>query len=405
MLPVLVGDTPPFSADEMPGSLRALRSSRRRSSGAISWNPDIGLLISRIEAIALEQPPTAPEPAATLSEEKPPAPILAGAGGVAPPPDAAHYEDVLEQMVDEGNLVPVPRIADGDRTRRRGRRKPRRRPDAKDLAAALAERFGIKEQLRPALPEIAQYVYTTKGRAELWRALKKLPAVRSQPRPVHRFLAGFPGTLRKLGLPPRYQLIVSANFDQALEQAFDDAGEPYDLAVYMASGQDEGKFVHFPVGESPRPVNIPNAYFEFKIGNDGELWKTLIVKIHGAVDGKIRDYHWQENYVITEDHYIDYLSMSPIHDFVPGQILAKLKESHCLFLGHTVRDWNHRVFLKRIWDRNLGATSWAVEPDPDLLEKRIWAETRVDLYASDLADYVGQLQARLIKRTEGINRS
>jgi hypothetical protein len=404
VVPVLVEDTPPFSADEMPGSLRAFAKLQAAQFRCDFLESDTGLLISRIEALALEQSPAAPESAATLSDEKPPTPILADAARVAPPPDAAHYEDVLEQMVDEGNLVLF--LGSQLATERAGRPGETSSPPGdKDLAAALAERFGIKEQLRPALPEIAQYVYTTKGRAELWRALKKLAAVHSQPRPVHRFLAGFPGTLRKLGLPIRYQLIVSANFDQALEQAFDDAGEPYDLAVYMASGQDEGKFVHFPVGESPRPVNIPNAYFGFKIGNDGELWKTLIVKIHGAVDGKIRDYHWQENYVITEDHYIDYLSMSPIHDFVPGQILAKLKESHCLFLGHTVRDWNHRVFLKRIWDETPGATSWAVEPDPDLLEKRIWAETRVDLYASGLADYVGQLQARLIKRTEEITRS
>ena len=32
------------------------------------------------------------------------------------------------------------------------------------------------------------------------------------------------------------------------------------------------------------------------------------------------------------------------------QILDKLQDSHCLFLGYTVRDWNLRVFLKRIWE-------------------------------------------------------
>ena len=124
----------------------------------------------------------------------------------------------------------------------------------------------------------------------------------------------------------------------------------------------------------------------------------MIVKIHGAVDGSVGDYRWRENYVITEDHYIDYLSRSPIESLVPVQVLDKLRESHCLFLGYTVRDWNLRVFLKRIWEGSLGAKSWAVEPDPDILEKDFWAQSNVDLYAADLADYVDQLSERLVAR-------
>jgi hypothetical protein len=239
------------------------------------------------------------------------------------------------------------------------------------------------------------------GRADLWRALKQFAAADCEPGPVHRFLASFPGMLKDLRRPKRYQLIVSTNFDTALEQAFNDAQEPYDLAVYMASGRDKGKFVHFPFDGAPKPIAEPNSYTGFPIGIDNELWRTVIVKIHGAVDGKIRDYRWQENYVITEDHYIDYLSKSPIESLIPIQILDMLKNSHCLFLGYVVRDWNLRVFLKRIWEGSPGASSWAIESDPDVLEKRIWAQSQVDLYASDLAAYVDMLQAGLIKRTSG----
>ena len=38
----------------------------------------------------------------------------------------------------------------------------------------------------------------------------------------------------------------------------------------------------------------------------------MIVKIHGAVDGNVADYRWRENYVITEDDYIDYLRNAPL---------------------------------------------------------------------------------------------
>ena len=74
---------------------------------------------------------------------------------------------------------------------------------------------------------------------------------------MHRFLARFPRMLEELGLEKRYQLIVTTNFDTALEQAFDDELEPYDLAVYMANGPDNGKFVHFPHDGAPVAIGQP----------------------------------------------------------------------------------------------------------------------------------------------------
>jgi hypothetical protein len=110
------------------------------------------------------------------------------------------------------------------------------------------------------------------------------------------------------------------------------------------------------------------------------------------VDGTLGDYRWRENYVITEDHYIDYLSDGPIESLVPVQILEKLKESHRLFLGYTVRDWTQRVFLRRIWpEGRLGTTSWAVKNDAETLERELWLISGVSLYKNRLTDYVEAL--------------
>jgi SIR2-like domain len=137
----------------------------------------------------------------------------------------------------------------------------------------------------------------------------------------------------------------------------------------------------------------------FPIGDYDELERPVIVKIHGAVDGNVSGYRWRQNYVITEDHYIDYLSSSPIENLVPVQILDKLTDSHCLFLGYPVRDWNLRVFLKRAWRGGpIGAKSWAIEPTPDTLEREFWAQSHVDVYAANLAHYVDQLDQRLVGR-------
>ncbi len=46
------------------------------------------------------------------------------------------------------------------------------------------------------------------------------------------------------------------------------------------------------------------------------------MKIHVAVDGSSGAYRWKDNYVITEDQYIEYLSHSPVESLVPVQILT-----------------------------------------------------------------------------------
>jgi hypothetical protein len=299
-------------------------------------------------------------------------------------------------MVEEGNLVPVlgPRMA--------SHRSPesliddaRSLPGAAELAAGLAQRFNI-DPGDLDLAHVAQYVYVTRGRPDLYKTLKQMLTADCDPGAVYRSLATFPQMARRLGHEDRYQMIVTTNFDTALERAFDTEDEEYDLAVYMATGDDKGHFVHFPYDGDPVPISQPNRYGGLPIDDYGELTRTVIVKIHGAVDGNRGDYRWKENYVITEDHYIDYLSVRPITDVVPTQILDKLTDSHCLFLGYTMRDWNLRVFLKRIWGGEpLDANSWAVEPDPDMLERESWSRLNVDLYGGDLRDYAERLTREL----------
>ena len=101
-------------------------------------------------------------------------------------------------------------------------------------------------------------------------------------------------------------------------------------------------------------------------------------------------YRWKSNFVITEDHYIDYLGGRSAEEVVPTQILAKLRQASCLFLGYTIADWRLRVFLHWIWqgEKPSGATHWAVERDPDVLERQFWQRSGVCLYRSRLTDYV-----------------
>ena len=304
----------------------------------------------------------------------------------APAPDQSHHEEVIRLMVEHGNVVAL-----------LGSRVNGAFPDAIDLAAELARRFEQRESNPVDLAVIAQHVSVTIGSADLNNALKEALAVEVKPTAVHRFLASLPGRLRELGRE-RYQMILTTNYDTALEEAFEQEHEQYDLAIYMATGKDKGKFVHFSCDTAtPEPVDVPNEYVGFPMQDSGELSRTLIVKIHGTVDGREGPYRWSNNYVITEDDYIEYLRGSTIESLVPFQILDKLTSSHCLFIGYSMRDWILRVFLKRIWSgERLEAKSWAIEQEVDDLEKDFWKKFGVDLFATRLDDYAAELSRSLV---------
>lgn len=400
VVPVLVRDASMPKTEELPRSIRALSAMQAVELRYERFDQDVDDLIVALREIprgvasasagaAEPSPPPARKRPPPVAPPEPIPQLQSTRGSAVPSPDERHYETVIRHMVDQGTVVPL-----------LGWRVCGSLPDADQIAADLARRFDL--DLRPLdLAKVAQHVYVSSGRPDLHRTLKQILSAASEPSLVHRFLARFPRELEQLGLPPRYQLIVTTNYDSALEQAFEEENEPFDLAVYIASGENRGKFVHFPFDRDPEPVTVPNRYGKFPIDDYGELDRTVIMKIHGGAYGSSGRYRWAENYVITEDNYIDYLSRSPVESLVPTQILAKLTESHSLFLGYTMRDWSLRVFLKRIWQGEpLGSKSWAIERDPDILEQDFWRQSQVDLFAAPLDGYVSELRKYLFARHE-----
>lgn len=388
VIPVLVDNAVMPRADLLPRSVRGVAARQAERLRFTHFDQDVEHLIEVLAEVGTRPVQPSPPPGEAPADEQaavvtvereltPTGPALHAAPEIDPPDDH-HFREVIRYMAAEGTVVPV------------------LGPDAGDLAASLSGRLS-PDSGSVDIAEAAQYVYVTSGRPDLYRTLKQVLSVEREPGPVHRFLARFPGTLERLGLPKRYQLIVTTNYDTQLERAFDEENEPYDLTVYMSSGPDEGKFVHFPLQSDPQPIKVPNDYDKLPIDVESyELERTVIVKILGAVDGSSGGYRWRENYVITEDHYIAYLSTGPVATLVPNQILTKLQDSHCLFLGYPIRDWNLRVFLKRVWDGEpLYAKSWAIQKGPDQVDEEFWNQTHVELFGSSLEDYANALTRRM----------
>lgn len=307
-----------------------------------------------------------------------------------PPPTEDHYLEVIEEMI---HGVVVPWLGDCVRGAP---------PDSRFLAEQLADAFKELALQSSDLAEIAQSIRTMKGKTRLQTKLRDLIVEHSEPVAVHRFLAAFPGLLRRRGLAVPGQLIISTNYDRALEHAFEAVNEPFDYAIYMPSTR---RFVHFPWGESdeePRSIEIkdPANYDDFPMDDAFELERTVIVKLHGAPNFWEGKQEWPDDYVVTEDQYIDYLPTDAIEDYLPRQLLEKLKGSRCLFLGYALREWSTRVLLRRIWQgMQFSESSWAIEDYPDDLEMRTWrAFAGIELLAAHPSEYIAELRATLDRR-------
>ena len=301
----------------------------------------------------------------------------------------AHYRQVAKAMVSDGRVVPLlgagvnlcGRPVDGP-----WQQGARYLPSGGELADYLAASFDYPEPSHD-LVRISQYVSVVMGDAPLYDELHDVFAAEYEPTPLHRFLAKLPSIVRRQDPPPRdcFQLIVTTNYDDALESAFDEAGEEYDLVSYIADGDERGKFLHRAQGEEAVVIDRPNEYGALSLER-----RTVILKVHGAVD---RDDSERDSYVITEDNYIDYLTRTDISSLLPVTLAAKLRQAHILFLGYSMRDWNLRAMFHRIWaERRRGYKSWAIQLDPDAIEQAFWQKRGVDILNVRLEDYVTQVE-------------
>lgn len=247
------------------------------------------------------------------------------------------------------------------------------------------------------LLKVSQHMALMQGEGPLYEELRHVFDANYQPSSLHSFLAELPQATKAAGHEPRYQLIITTNYDDVLEKAFEQAGEPYDLVTYIADGHERGKFRHWSPDGHNELVETANTYD--KVSTDK---RTVILKIHGAVDRAMAD---RDSYVITEDHYIDFLAHSDIASLIPVMLNLKLRKSHFLFLGYSLRDWNLRVILHRIWgEQKLPYRSWAVLLKPDLLDVEFWQKRKVQILNLRLEDYVKGLRAQLPAVLSGLMR-
>jgi hypothetical protein len=262
-------------------------------------------------------------------------------------------------------------------------------PSAAEVSQHLREYAYYPTEEWADLLRVSQYLAAVLGRRVLYQELRHLFDSDYPPSDLHRLLARLPGIFRSQGRAGSPRVIATTTYDDRLERAFADVGEPFDVLTYLADGQDAGRFVHQrPDGERV-VIMEANRY--------ADVWpdsRTVILKLHGGVDRTNSD---NDSFVITEDDYLDYVTRAadPVQ-FLPVTVGEILRRSAFLFLGYALRDWNLRVLLRALWGAQpISYKSWAVQLQPPEVEVRLWQERDVDIIDLRLEDYVAGLEVRL----------
>jgi hypothetical protein len=261
-----------------------------------------------------------------------------------------------------------------------GFEKGKRLPSGVELANLLTDEFEYEGEDPHDLVRVAQWVELSIGRADLEESLREVFNRDFPPSVVHEVLARTPNFVRHQPVQ-EFPLIITTNYDDALERAFEAQGEAVDVLTYVAHGPDQGRFRHTSPDGETTVVSVGDEYTGLTLRE-----RPAVVKLHGAVSRSAADDQVEDDsYVLTEDDYIECLSNPDIVRQLPTHVAHRMAQCHFLFLGYSLRDWNMRVMLHRFsQDRAKQKNSWAVVSQPGELEQKAWLLRHVDMYDLDL---------------------
>jgi hypothetical protein len=204
-------------------------------------------------------------------------------------------------------------------------------------------------------------------------------------------------------------LIVTTNYDDLVEQAFDAKGKPYHLLVYPTDWPDRAGSVLWwkPGAKEPEPHAPKTLPLSLKD-------VSIIYKMHGSIN---RPHESYDSFVITEEDYIDFLARMTGGAAVPARLMLDFQTRPFLFLGYGLADWNLRVMLRNLrtgvasvaeeaGEADAGTSparaapesdrrSWAIQLNPSPLEEKLWVSRNVNMYNMSIEDFIGRLRKRL----------
>ena len=214
-----------------------------------------------------------------------------------------------------------------------------------------------------------------------------------RPFAFHHFLAKLPHIMLAHNVPRShpglpFQLIVTTNYDDMLEQAFEEANQPYDVVFYIADGSDKGSFKHKPYDREAEIIGADDSK-RLPLPEYCEHPRPVILKLFGTWEEA-----WQEYFVGT-DQQLAYL-VSILERKLPTALLKILRRSKILFMGFSPSDSDLQYLMNSIWEGNRVNKKSCLLHQAKLgnLEQELWKERNVTLLdlPPSVEDFVTQLE-------------
>ena len=189
-------------------------------------------------------------------------------------------------------------------------------------------------------------------------------------RDLPKFLATLPHLMFSKGYPTRtpsstyqrlpYQLIVTTNYDNLLEQAFKAVNQPFDLVFYVANEDGPSRFKHRPYEGDQQIIDIDTQdYIGLPICLPGRREthpRLIILKLFGIweeADGS------QDNFVATEQQ-LTWL-IDNLRKQLPNSLINLLHKNNILFMGYSPSDTDLNRIVHSLW-----------REDKDKIQGRSW---------------------------------
>ena len=282
-------------------------------------------------------------------------------------------------------------------------------PSGNELANHLAFKLPVRDPEYCPVPQcpmpfrdllrVSQNVVTSRDEGPLYLALNDIFTKNVPPTSVHRFVASLNSHKDSAG-NEWHPLFVTTNYDDLIEKVLKQNKRRFEVVYFNPASDDPfgGRFWH----KTYYDVVRRREGHVIKEGNSypHEFFREMpvVLKIHGTID-RHRERR-NEAFVITEDDYLSYMAEAPLERFLPCDIHLKLQSSYILLLGYSLRDWNVRIFLRRLKGKKKDRwRTWSVLLSASEGEKTFWLKKGVELIEMDLAQYVQRLDQELKNRT------
>ena len=259
-------------------------------------------------------------------------------------------------------------------------------PSTAELTELIAREceFPPAELSDSDLARVSSYSVWKGGRGGLKGTLRRAlgpiegQARRCDPGALHHFIAN----------ERDISLIITTNYDTLIEDAFEQARRGYDLLVYP-SGEprhaDSARLYRWDPDEHGAPA-AQDSTPDFVSAQNLKLdfGRTIIFKMHGSLR--------TDSYVITEEDYLTFLNRMGSQGPIPQELLDHLQDKSLLFLGYSLTDWNLRLLLNSLEERD---KAWAIKHNVAEAEYVLWQKRNVDIFDMMIEEFVQKLDGDL----------